>query len=107
MASKLHLKAQPTVADLQKYVVEMVAERGFRDDVSQRFMLLFEEVGEFAKAARKHVGLGYANDVHDQNLEGEAADVFIILLGLCNLLDIDLEQAFRDKEAINKKRQWK
>jgi len=37
----------------------------------------------------------------------EAADVLIILLGICNMLDIDLEKAFREKEEINKKRLWK
>lgn len=105
--SKLHLKENPTLADLQKYVADMVAERGFQDNIPQRFMLLIEEVGEFTKAARKHAGLRYANDVRDQNLEGEAADVFIIFLGLCNQLGIDLEQAFRDKEENNKQRIWK
>lgn len=105
--SSLHLKDNPTLADLQKYVEDMIAERGFTDNVSQRFMLLIEEVGEFAKAARRHGGLRYAEDARDQNLEGEAADVFLVLLGLCNQLGIDLEQAFRVKEDHNKKRTWK
>lgn len=105
--SKLHLKKDPTLADFQQYVREMVAERGFKDSVAQRFMLLLEESGEFAKAARKHAGMGFAEDTERKELENEAADVFIIFLGLCNLLDVDLEQAFRDKEERNKKRVWK
>lgn len=102
------LKKDAALADYQEYVRAMVAERGFKDDtVAQRFMLLLEESGEFAKAARKHGGMGFAADTERKDLAEEAADVFIILLGLCNMLDIDLEQAFRNKEAKNKKRVWK
>ena len=107
MASKLHLKASPTLADLQQYVREMMQERGFTNTVEQRFMMLFEECGEFAKAARKEAGMGYAKDVKPMDAAEEAADVLIICLGICNLLDIDLEQAFRDKEERNKKRIWR
>jgi NTP pyrophosphatase (non-canonical NTP hydrolase) len=106
MASKLHLKPSPTLADLQQYVRDMMQERGFHDDIKQRFMLLIEEVGELAKASRKHAGMKFAQDARDQDLEGEAADVLIILLGICNLLEVDLEQAFRDKEELNKQRKW-
>jgi NTP pyrophosphatase (non-canonical NTP hydrolase) len=105
--SNLHLRPNPTLHDLQIYIDEMVLERGFTDNIAQRFMLLLEETGEFAKAARKRAGLKFAEDTHVADLENEAADVFIILLGLCNLLDIDLEKAFRAKEERNKQRTWK
>ncbi len=108
MASALHLKADPRLKDFQEYVAAAVTERGFQDDhIAQRFLLLLEEAGEFAKAARKTAGLGFAADTERKEVAQEAADVFIILLGLCNMLDIDLEQAFRDKEEINKQRIWK
>lgn len=108
MASKLSLKANPTLKDFQVYVAAAVRERGFdTDDIAKRFMLLLEESGEFAKAARKKAGLGFAADTQTKELEAEAADVFIILLGLCNMLEVDLEQAFRDKEEHNKQRTWK
>jgi NTP pyrophosphatase (non-canonical NTP hydrolase) len=108
MTSKLALKSNPTLRDLQQYVKDMVVERGFQDDVPRRFMLLLEETGEFAKAARKQVGsMKFAEDTEIKDLQYEAADVLIILLGLCNQLEIDLEQAFRDKEELNKKREWK
>jgi len=105
--NNLRLKENPTLADLQQYVRDMVAERGFKDDVQNKFMMLIEEVGEFAKASRKHAGMRYATDVREQDLAGEAADVFIVFIGLCNLLNIDLEQAFRAKEEKSKKRVWK
>lgn len=104
---KLILPEQPTLADLQQYVADMIKQRGFKDDVPQRFMMLFEECGEFAKAARKQAGLKFADDSVQADLRDEAADVFIVFLGLCNQLGIDLEQAFRDKEARNKQRTWK
>lgn len=105
--SDLTLGKNPTLADLQTYVDEMVKERGFTDDVSHRFMLLLEECGEFARAARKHLGGKFAADTHTAELPEEAADVLIVLLGICNLLDIDLEKAFRAKEEKNKQRIWK
>lgn len=106
--SKLSLKPNPTLADLQAYVAEMVRERGFdADNVPYRFMLLLEECGEFARAARKRAGGKFAADTHTAELSDEAADVLIILLGLCNMLGIDLEQAVRDKEEKNKQRVWK
>src|SRR5690606_41532014 len=68
------LKENPTLADLQQYVRDMVAERGFNDDVQNKFMMLIEEVGEFAKASRKHAGMGYATDVQEQDLAGERSE---------------------------------
>lgn len=107
--SDLSLKQQPTLQDLQTYVDAAVRERGFdKDDVAKRFMLLAEEVGEFAKAARKTAGMKFAEDTSTRDsVDEEAADVLIVLLGLCNMLGIDLEQAFRDKEEKNKKRTWR
>jgi NTP pyrophosphatase (non-canonical NTP hydrolase) len=108
--SKLSLKADPTLADLQQYVRDMVAERGFHDTpekIPHRFMLLIEEIGEFAKASRKSAGMRLADDADKQHVEHEAADILIIFLGLCNMMNIDLEQAFRDKEEINKTRTWR
>lgn len=106
--SKLQLKNNPTLADLQAYVAAMAKERSFdKDTVEQRFMLLLEETGEFAKAARKQAGMGFAADTKTKELDEEAADVLIVLLGLCNKLGIDLEQAFRAKEEKNKQRVWK
>jgi len=106
--SQLHLKESPTLADLQQYVRAMAAERGFdKNTVEQRFQLLLEELGELAKAARKQGGMRFADDTSKRDVAEEAADVFIVFLGLCNLLGIDLEQAFRNKEEKNKQRVWK
>lgn len=108
--SDLHLKNSPTLADLQQYVADMMKERGFDDtkeSIPKRFMLMSEEMGEFARAARKHLGMKFAENTKTAEVEHEAADVLLMLLGLCNMMDIDLEKALREKEEINKGRTWK
>lgn len=106
--SMLFLKEQLTIQDFQQYVRDLVKERGFQEEsISEIFMLLSEEIGEMAKAARKCIGLKTDNNSRKPDLELEIADVFIYILDICNYFDVDLEKAFRDKEEINKKRVWK
>lgn len=106
--SSLNLKPQPTIKDFQKYVADMVKERGFdKESVPVIFMLFLEECGEMAKAARKASNIKTDDNSEKFKLENEAADVFIYLLDICNNFNIDLEKAFRDKEEINKGREWK
>jgi ATP-dependent exoDNAse (exonuclease V) beta subunit len=40
------------------------------------------------------------------SVEHEVADVFVVLLSICNRLDINLFDAFVDKEKINVNRTW-
>jgi NTP pyrophosphatase (non-canonical NTP hydrolase) len=105
--SKLHLKDNPTLKDFQNYVAELVKERGFdKETLPQIFMLFLEECGEMAKAARKTQNIKSDKNSEDYHLNHEIADVFIYLLDICNHYGVDLEQAFREKEEINKKRLW-
>jgi NTP pyrophosphatase (non-canonical NTP hydrolase) len=107
MESRLFLKENPTLKDFQKYVVDMVDERGFnKENLPQVFMLFLEECGELAKAARKNQGLKTDKNSEHFKVENEAADVFMYFLDICNHLNIDLEKSFREKEEINKKRTW-
>jgi NTP pyrophosphatase (non-canonical NTP hydrolase) len=105
--SALFLKDNPTLPDLQRYIAAMVKERGHNDQLTAKMLLLMEEVGELAKACRKTAGMRLADDAAMQNAAEEAADVLIVFLGVCNILGIDIEQAFRDKEEKNKQRIWK
>jgi NTP pyrophosphatase (non-canonical NTP hydrolase) len=96
-----------SLAAYQQYVKQVMIERGFDDEsVSQKFMLLLEEAGEFAQAARKRANIKVRSDRDEENLADEAGDVFIILLDICNQLDIDLETAFIQKEQKNQNRTW-
>jgi NTP pyrophosphatase (non-canonical NTP hydrolase) len=106
--SKLFLKEYPTLKDFQEYVVEMSKERGFAKSTPLHTLVhLMEESGELAKAVRKAEHLRVDEKSESFAVAEEAADVLIFLLKLCNQYGIDLEQAFRDKEEINKKRTWK
>ncbi|MEM7016639.1 MAG: MazG nucleotide pyrophosphohydrolase domain-containing protein [Pseudomonadota bacterium] len=99
------LPEQPVLSDFQQYVTELEAERGFSDQtVIDKCLLLGEEVGELFKAIRTREGLKV--DVPGSDVAGELADVMIFLCSIANRCDIDLEKAFREKEAINETRTW-
>jgi NTP pyrophosphatase (non-canonical NTP hydrolase) len=90
--------------DMQVYMDKIVKLRGFDDETARDIMLLIvEEVGELAKALRKHSGIKIDLDKEKyySSISNEIADVFIYLLDLCNVLDIDLFNAFKNKENIN------
>ena len=104
----LTLKANPTLKDFQQYVLQMKQERGFNTtDKFYECCLLAEECGEVISAVRKNSkkgSIGSGSVVG--NVAEELADVFIYLCSLANMHNIDLEQAFRDKEEKNKQRTW-
>jgi NTP pyrophosphatase (non-canonical NTP hydrolase) len=102
------LKDNPSLRDLQSYIAAVCQERGWtQDSPSEKFVLFIEEVGELAKAMRKRAGL-YDEQARprDVSLEEEFADVLSYVLDLANAYQVDLEQAFRAKEAINQSRRW-
>lgn len=99
------LPPNPTLPDYQRYLAQVIKDRGFEDEtVSDLFLLFMEECGEFAKAARKTTGLKSGTHSKEYNPAHEAADVFIYLAEICNALGIDLETAFREKEEVNNER---
>ncbi|MCW1892195.1 MAG: RS21-C6 protein [Candidatus Uhrbacteria bacterium] len=101
------LKENPKLQDFQTYIRDVTIQRGFdKESAPELLMLLLEECGELAKAARKTTSIKTDAQSETFHVDLEAADVFIYLLEICNYFNIDLEQAFRDKEAINEKRTW-
>jgi NTP pyrophosphatase (non-canonical NTP hydrolase) len=94
---------------MQRYVGEVIKYRGFdKQSLQDVFIMLTEEVGELAKALRKREGsAAIAADSTVGQIEHEAADVFWMLVCVCNELGIDLEAAVRSKEELNKQRVWK
>ena len=95
--------------EIQDYIRNMVQIRGFSNETAQDVMLLMvEEVGELAKALRKTTHIKQdINKTNDYDITGEVTDVFNYLIDLCNILDINLLEAFREKEKRNCKRTWK
>jgi len=95
-----------TLSEYQTLMRQLVVERGFDNEtVPQVFTLLVEEVGELAKALRKANGQKVGAHSKEHSVEEEAADVFWLLIDLCNRLDVDLAAAFEAKEKKNQKRQ--
>ncbi|MCF7820519.1 MAG: hypothetical protein K9M44_03570 [Candidatus Pacebacteria bacterium] len=83
---------------LQKQVYNHKAKRGFNvKDVSMEFCLLSEELSEAYRAYYQK----------EDNLGEELADVFIYLLGLAEILKVDLEKEFVKKMEKNKNRVYK
>ncbi|MDP7266233.1 MAG: MazG nucleotide pyrophosphohydrolase domain-containing protein [Candidatus Thermoplasmatota archaeon] len=58
-------------------------------DMNFRMLLMMEEVGELAECLTKGKGM--------EDIREELADIFILLLGHCVVLDIDIEKVFLDK----------
>ncbi len=103
-----NLKENPTLKDLQQYMAQVCEERGWtKDSPPEKFLLFVEEVGELAKEMRNAAGL-YKEQARpqDSSLEEEFADVLSYLLDLANVFNVDLERAFRAKEAVNQSRKW-
>lgn len=99
------LPPDATLSDFQKLIADLVLERGYdKETIPEVFTLLVEETGELAKAIRKQNGQKVHIDSKTHNVAEELADVFWLVIDLANRLNVDLEQAFRDKEAKNKTR---
>lgn len=104
----LELKNNPLLKDFQSYVKELEKERGFiKQTVIEKCLLLGEEVGELFKAVRKIENISIDFNSKIGLVSEELADIFIYILAIANRYNIDLEEAFRKKEKINKQRTWK
>ena len=102
------LPERATLGDLQHYMEAVCEERGWnKDTYAEKFLLFTEEVGELAAAIRRTKQL-YAEQGREgrANLEEEFADVLSYLLDLANAFQVDLDQAFRQKEKVNETRTW-
>ncbi|MCI8965120.1 MAG: nucleotide pyrophosphohydrolase [Clostridia bacterium] len=104
-----NLSNKSSVEEVQKYIKDMFELRGFRTNLLERMCILTEEVGELAKEVRKtdnNIGIDI-NKNYNSSLENEITDVFICLMGMCELLDMDIIDGLKNKEEINFKREWR
>ena len=104
-----NLSATMSLKELQAYIGAVIKQRGFDNESPRDIVLLMvEEVGELAKALRKFIGLKIDQRKLDSYtaVEEEVADIFIYLLDLCNVLNIDPFTALKNKELKNEKRFW-
>ncbi|MEM2515256.1 MAG: MazG nucleotide pyrophosphohydrolase domain-containing protein [Candidatus Caldarchaeum sp.] len=77
------------IRSAQKHLDEVYGDRDRVRGVSKTLAWLVSEVGELAEAIVQNLG--------DERLREEAADVAAWLLSLCNIASIDLEAAFLEK----------
>lgn len=97
--SRTPLPEKPTLADFQSFIAEIVDEKGWTRDPDELFVLMNEEIGEFARHLRHSWKKGIPA-VHE-GASSEMADMFMYLVDLANAFGIDLEKAVRDKVAYN------
>lgn len=97
--------ASAKMKNLIEFVKRFSKEKGFdKETLEQKVMLLSEEVGELAKAARLYTSVKTGKHSKKHDLGEEAADVLYVLIDICNKLNIDLDHAFEDKMTKIKKR---
>lgn len=103
------LNSKSSLQEIQTYINKMIEERGFDKETPQDVMLLLtEEVGELAKEIRKTTQIKMdVNKSRTTDVSGEVADVFMYILSMCRVMNIDLLEALKEKEQRNLKRTWK
>ncbi len=92
-----------SISEFQRLIRDMYFEKDVARGVSGTFMWLMEEVGELSSALREtSCGVSdqmSASDLSKKrvNLQEEFADVLAWLATIANVVDIDLNQAVREK----------
>ena len=110
MTDPINLDENAPMRAYQRYIHDLEAQHGWLEvDLVHNCFLLGEEVGELFKAVRRYEKL-YAQSgdagAQKQEVAEEIVDVFNYLLAIANRLDIDVEAAFRAKNAVNQQRSW-
>ncbi|MEO1335436.1 MAG: MazG nucleotide pyrophosphohydrolase domain-containing protein [Myxococcota bacterium] len=113
----IELPEGAAMARYQRYIDELEQLHGWTEvDLVHNCFFMGEEVGELFKAIRKYKHMwdettGQPHDAKEDPalktaVAEEIVDVFNYLLSIANRMDIDLEKAFRDKNARNQTRTW-
>jgi len=115
------IETAATLADFQRFHVELDRSKGFITDLYFNYLCLSEEVGELASELAElwRVELretGGGNDreqareaalaARQPRLEEELADCMAYLLKIANYAGIDLDTAYRAKMKTNQDRAW-
>jgi NTP pyrophosphatase (non-canonical NTP hydrolase) len=106
------LPENAAMKEYQRYIHELEALHGWlKVDLVHNCFLMGEEVGELFKAVRRYNKLfdeGGTTPTEEARAElaEELVDVFNYLLAIANRTGVDLEEAFRQKNARNQTRTW-
>jgi NTP pyrophosphatase (non-canonical NTP hydrolase) len=92
---------KPAITRFQNYYRKVSVQRGYEHESAQNcLMLMVEEIGELARGLRRDQKLTRHHSSSSDALQ-ELADVFIYVVHMANILNADLAQIVKDKEAAN------
>ncbi|WDV47203.1 MazG nucleotide pyrophosphohydrolase domain-containing protein [Clostridiaceae bacterium M8S5] len=101
---------EPGLENLQDYIKKIIEIRGLSEhNILEEMLMLIEEVGELAKSIRKYetrLTIDKDREFNYDTVESEIADILIVLVNICNVLDINLKDALIKKERCNINRRW-
>lgn len=121
-SADLPAKAGGTLADYQRFHVEMDRTKGFITDLYFNYLCLSEEMGELgselAELWREEIRLaGQGKNQQEArqgalerrrgSLKSELADCMAYLLKIANYANVDLEEAYLSKMNLNRDRRWR
>jgi NTP pyrophosphatase (non-canonical NTP hydrolase) len=108
----VQLRDGAAMGEYQRYIHELEAQQGWLDaDLVENGFLMVEEIGELYAAVRRYRrALARGDHERAEAMRKEAAeevvDVLNYLLATANRLGVDVESAFRAKNATNQLRTW-
>jgi NTP pyrophosphatase (non-canonical NTP hydrolase) len=98
-------RAPVGVRAFQNYYRRAAVRRGYNDtDVKSCLLLMVEEVGELAREIRKMEGITRHTAKRERTDTRELADVFLYVVHMANLLNLDLAELVGAKELTNHSR---
>jgi NTP pyrophosphatase (non-canonical NTP hydrolase) len=102
----IELPERAAMPDYQRYIHDLESLHGWlQQDLVLNCFRMGEEVGELFKAVRQYEKRPSESQAREHVGE-ELVDVLNYLLAIANRTGVDLEQAFRQKNARNQQRTW-
>lgn len=96
---------RPALAAFQHYYRRVAQQRGYKSESPKDCLLLMvEEVGELAREIRRRERLVRHGPSSDSNESKELADIFLYVVHMANVLEVDLSKVVQEKELINLQR---
>jgi NTP pyrophosphatase (non-canonical NTP hydrolase) len=93
---------RPALAAFQHYYRRVAIQRGYKSESPKDCLLLMvEEVGELAREIRRREGLVRHGPSSPSGESKELADIFLYVVHMANVLDVDLSKVVQEKELIN------
>ncbi|CAM3628999.1 hypothetical protein G4177_32125 [Corallococcus sp. ZKHCc1 1396] len=105
----IELPERAAMPEYQRYIHDLEALHGWlQQDLVHNCFRMGEEVGELFKAVRQYEKPAPEAQAAQAraHVGEELVDVLNYLLAIANRAGVDLEQAFREKNARNQQRTW-